>query len=94
MKLKSEAHDSLSMLFKGDGVPPKIVVDDSKEKYLGKYSRKCCEANCHLVDTDPYRLWMIATKECCWETTGGLQAWAPTASATQKQIMTSSWTPP
>ena len=32
MKLKSEAHESLPMLFKSDGVPPNIVVDNSKKQ--------------------------------------------------------------
>ena len=40
MKLKSEAHEYLSMLFKRDGVPPKIVVDNSKEQSLGNFSSK------------------------------------------------------
>ena len=45
MKLKSEAHEYLSMLFKCDGVPPKIVVDNSKEKSLSNFSSKFREAN-------------------------------------------------
>ena len=37
MKLKSEAHETLSMVFKRDGVPPKIVVDNYKEQTIGKF---------------------------------------------------------
>ena len=54
MKLKLKVHEFLSMLFKRDGVPPKIVIDNSKEQSLGKFASKCCEANYHLVNTEPY----------------------------------------
>ena len=51
MKLKSKAHESLSILFKHDSVPHKIVVDNSKEQSLGKFASKCYEAYFHLVNT-------------------------------------------
>ena len=51
MKLNFEFHEYLSMLFKCDGVPPKIVVDKSKEQSLGKFSSKCRESDCYLVNT-------------------------------------------
>ena len=53
MKLKSEAHESLSIIFKRDSVPPKSFVDISKDQSLGKFSTKCHDADCHLVTTDP-----------------------------------------
>ena len=40
MKLKSEAHECLSIILKHDDVPPKIVVDDSKYQSLGKLASK------------------------------------------------------
>ena len=58
MKLKSEAHETPALLFKRDGVPPKIVVDNSKEQTLGRFKKKCKEADCHLVTTEPYCPWM------------------------------------
>ena len=64
MKLKSEAHESLSMLFKCDGVLPKIVVDKSKEQSLGKFASRYHEANCHLVNIDPYYPCMMAGEGC------------------------------
>ena len=51
MRLKKHAHKTLSLIFKSDGVPPKIVVDDSKEQTLGKFAKKCREADCHTVTT-------------------------------------------
>ena len=64
MKLKSEAHEPLSMLFKRDGVPPKIIVDNSKKQSLGKLSKKCREADCNLVNTEPHFRWMQAAEGC------------------------------
>ena len=64
MKLKSEAHEYLSMLFKRDGVQPKIVVDNSKEQYLGKFASKFHGADFHLVNTETYSPWMVASKVC------------------------------
>ena len=41
MQKKSEAHDTLSIIFNRDGVPTKMVVDNSKEQSLGDLSRNC-----------------------------------------------------
>ena len=45
MKKKSEAHETLSLMFKHDGVPPRMIVDNSKEKSLGKFQRNCREVD-------------------------------------------------
>ena len=37
MKEKSEAHETLSLMFKRDGVPPRMIVDNSKEQSLGEF---------------------------------------------------------
>ena len=46
MKLKSEAHKTLSVMLKRNGVPPEMVMEGSKEKNLGKFNQKlkddCC----------------------------------------------------
>ena len=68
MKLKSEAHETLSLLFKRDGVPPKIVVDNSKEPTLGKFLKKCKEADSQLVTTEPYSPLMMAAEGCIKQT--------------------------
>ena len=57
MAKKSEAHETLSLLFQRDVVPPKMIVDISKEQSLGNFARKCREADCHLVNTKPYSPW-------------------------------------
>ena len=58
MILKKHVRETLYLIFKQYGVPPKIVVDNSKEQTLGKFASKCREADCHLVTTDPYSPWM------------------------------------
>ena len=47
MKHKGEAHETLSLLFHRDGVPPAMVTDGSKEQTLGDFRRKLQEADCH-----------------------------------------------
>ena len=58
MKAKSEASDALSLMFSRDGVPPKMVIDSSKEQMYGAFRKKCRQADCHLVRTEPYSPWM------------------------------------
>ena len=57
MQNKIEAHDTLSIIFKCDGVPAKMVVDNSKEQYLGGFTSKCREAECHSVQNEPFSTW-------------------------------------
>ena len=64
MKKKSESHETLSLVFKRDGVPPRMIVDNSKEQSLGEFRQKCCEVDCHLVNTEPYSPWQQAAEGC------------------------------
>ena len=45
---RGDAHEALSLLFQRYGVPPKMIVDGSKEQTLGNFKRKVAEAGCHL----------------------------------------------
>ena len=40
MKAKSEAQETLSLMFKRDGVPLRMIVDDFKEQALWAFRRK------------------------------------------------------
>ena len=60
MAKKGDAHEALSLLFQRDGVPPKIIVDGSKEQTLGNFKRKVAEAGCHLRQTEPESPWQMA----------------------------------
>jgi len=64
MKCKGEAHETLSLMFHRDGVPPTMVTDGSKEQTLGSFQQKLWEADCHLRVTEPYSLWQQAAEGC------------------------------
>ena len=71
MKTKSESHETLLLVFKRDGVLPKLVVDNPKEKPLGRFATKCREADCHLTNTESYLPWMQAAEGCIKEVKRG-----------------------
>jgi len=72
MQQKGEAHETLSLLFQRDGVPPSMTVDNSWEQILGDFKRKCREAVCHLKQTEPYSPWMQAAEGCIRELKRGV----------------------
>ena len=45
MKINIEAHKTFSLLFQQDGVPPRMIMDGSKEQTLGKSRKKFQEAS-------------------------------------------------
>ncbi len=47
MKRKGDAHETLSLVFQRNGVPPTMVTVDSKEQTKGEFRRKLKEADCH-----------------------------------------------
>ena len=67
MAKKSKAHDKLSLVFKRDGVPSKMIVDNSREQSLGEFERKCKEDDCHLVNTEPFPPWSQLAEGCIRE---------------------------
>ena len=67
MAKKSEYHDTLSLVFKQDGVPTKMIVENSREQSLGEFERKCKEADCHIVNTGPFPPWSQLAEVCIIE---------------------------
>ena len=57
MVQKSEACDTMSLMFKRYGVLPKMIVYKSKGKSLGAFTCKCRESGCHLVNGKTYSPW-------------------------------------
>jgi hypothetical protein len=53
MTRKDEAHETLSLLFHCDGVPPTTVFDGLKEQCKGDLKRNLCKADCHARQTEP-----------------------------------------
>ena len=64
MVTKGQAHEACSLVFQRDGVPPKMIMDGSKEQATGKFAKKCREADCHAVTTEPYSPWQQAAEGC------------------------------
>ena len=62
MTSKGEAHESLSLLFQRDGVPPTMIFDGSQEQTHGNFKRKLREADCHRRQTEPYSPWQNAAE--------------------------------
>ncbi len=62
MKHKGDAHDTLSLVFQRDGVPPTMVTNDSKEQTKGEFRCKLKEADCHPRVTEPYSPWQQAAE--------------------------------
>ena len=67
MNKKREAHETLSMVFKRDGVLPHMILDNSKEQSLGEFRRKCRESDCHMINSKPYLPWQISAEGCIKE---------------------------
>ena len=62
MATKSDAHDTLSLLFQRNGVPNQLIVDSAKELRKEESGQKCREAFCYLKGTEPYSPWQNAAE--------------------------------
>ena len=67
MKLKSDAYNSLLLLFQHDGVLPKMIMDGSKEQTLGRIKKKCQDADCRIKQTKLYSPWQNAAESAIRE---------------------------
>ena len=63
MASRSEAHETLSLLFVRDGVPPDCICDNAKEMLQCKFYQKLKEAECHLKQLEPYTPWSNAVEK-------------------------------
>ena len=71
MAKKGDKHETLSLLFKRDGVPPEMIVDGPKEHISGKFNNKLKEAKCHPRQKYPYSSWSNAAEGTIHETKKG-----------------------
>ena len=62
MQSKSDAHETLSLLFSRHGVPIILIIDGAKEQVQGKFKRKARQADCRLKRTEPYSPWANAAE--------------------------------
>jgi hypothetical protein len=82
LKEKGEAHKALSLMFKLDGILPKMILDGSKEQVKRVSRHNLKEVNCHLHMTEPYLPWQQAAKGCICKLKRGVsrkndQDWCP-----------------
>jgi hypothetical protein len=54
MKLESEAHEALSLIFHRDRVPNVMVMDGAEAQVEGDIRRKMRDAGCHIKQTEPH----------------------------------------
>jgi hypothetical protein len=72
MTRKGEAHETLSLLFHCDGVPPTMVFGCSNKQCKGDFKRKLHEADCHARQTKPYSSWQQTAEGCIHELKRGV----------------------
>ncbi|KAI2490354.1 Reverse transcriptase (RNA-dependent DNA polymerase) [Fragilaria crotonensis] len=72
MKLKSEAHEGLSLLFQREGVPSTMVMDGAQEQVQGTFRKKCREAGIHVKQTEPHSPWSNAAEAAIRELKRGV----------------------
>jgi hypothetical protein len=72
LKQKGEAHEALSLMFKHDGIPPKMILDSLKDQVEGVFRLKLKEVNCHMRVTEPYSPWQQAAEGCICEIKHGV----------------------
>ncbi len=63
MKTKGKAHEALSLMFQGEGIPPSLVMDGVKEQTLGKFHWKLVDSHCQLKQTEQYSPWQNAAEK-------------------------------
>ena len=62
MKLKTEAHKKLFLLFHWDRVLPAIICYNTKKMILNEFNRKLKDSSCHLRQTEQFTLWSKAAE--------------------------------
>ena len=79
MKKKSEALDTVDLLFHCNGVPTKMIMDGLKEQTKRRFCKKCLEASVHCKQTEPYSPWKNLAEGGIWElkkASGQKMVWA------------------
>ena len=71
MQAKSEAHEGLSLLAQRDGVPPRFIMDGSKEQTLGQFRKKIRQMGSEIRQTEPDSPWQNAAESAIREVKRG-----------------------
>ena len=59
MDKNRDSNEALALFFQWYGVPPKMIVEGSKDQNLGDFKHKVAEDGCHLRQTEPESLWQM-----------------------------------
>ena len=51
---KSDAHETLLLLFAQEGVPSTLIMDGAREQVMGEFRQKARQADCQVKQTEPY----------------------------------------
>ena len=62
MAKKSDAHETLSLLFAQEGVPSTLVMDGAREQVMGEFRHKARQGDFHVKQTEPFSLWQNAAE--------------------------------
>jgi len=62
MVKESQAHETLSLLFKRDGVPNELISDNAKAQTKGDFRKKALDADVYCKEIEPYSPWMNAAE--------------------------------
>ena len=62
MTKKSDAHETLSLLFAQGGVPSTLVMDGTREQVMGEFRQKARQADGNVKQTEPYSPWQNAAE--------------------------------
>ena len=62
MAKKSDAHETIPLLFAQEGVPSTLVMDGAREQAMGEFRHKARQADCHVKQTKPYSPWHDAAE--------------------------------
>ena len=67
MKKKSKSTEALALMFRRDGVPNNMIVDESMEQTQGYFKKKCREVDCRLNQLEPATKWGNVAESCIIE---------------------------
>lgn len=69
MSAESEAHETLDLLFKRDGVPRALISNSANALIQGEFWKKARAAGAHYKETEPYSPFSNRAEACHVEDT-------------------------
>ena len=57
MTKKSDAHETLSLVYAQEGVPSTFMMNGVREQVMGEFRHKASQEDCYVKWTEPYSPW-------------------------------------